>query len=156
MASLLSPAQQTSARNAIRSVFDTFARPLTLYLEAQTVTISTDPNWSRFGQSDQQLLDPAVVPQVYTVTGCVMYGEKQPFGYTTPYGGGAVGDGTQLKIRDADGTVRIKFDASGYALMQGAKRVVLDGFTFDIDTTPRPHGVIGAPDRWTYVLDKVE
>ncbi len=152
MSSTLSPTQQAIAKGLIRNVFDTFKRPLSLYLEATTVTISTDPNWSKFGQHDQNVLDPVVKPNVYTVSGCILYGDKQPYGYTEP---AARSNFNQLKIRDSDGTVRVKFDASGYALMQGVKRVVLDGFTFDVDSTPRPHGVVGAPDRWTFTLSRI-
>lgn len=153
MPSLLSSAQQAAARAAIRSVFDTFARPFNVYIEAQTVVVSTDPNWSRFGQHDQNVDQPEVAPIVYTITGCIKYANDQPYDFMAPY---AAGGAEQLKLRESDGKVRIKVDASGHALFQSAKRIVLDGVQFDNDSSPRPHGIVGQPDRWSYTISKID
>ncbi len=153
MSSLLTTYQQASYKAALDAVFDTFARPFVAYVEAQTVTISTDPNWSRFGQHDQNVFEPPVTPQPYILTGCIRYANNQSYDYMSPYPGGA---NEQLKLRESDGKVRIKVEASGHAIMQQAKRVVLDGMSFDNDSTPRPHGIVGAPNRWTYTLSKID
>lgn len=153
--SLLSVAQQTQYRDAISSVFWTFARPFDLYVNAQTVVISTSPTYSRFGFHDQNAPitedNSAVSPQVYTVTGCILYGNNQPWPYISPDVGG---DAQQLKLRDSDGKVRIKVEQQGYDLMKDAKTVVLDGFTFNLVSTARPHGIVGSPDRWTFTCEK--
>ncbi len=150
MQSLLTAAQQADYRQAISSIFWTFARPFSLYVEANTAVISTSPTFSRFGFHDQNAAvgaaNPAVTPQVYQVTGCILYGKDQPWPYISPDVGK---DAQQLKLRDSDGKVRIKVEATGYALMQGVQTVVLDGFTFVKDSTPRPHSIVGQPDRWT-------
>lgn len=153
MPSLLTTSQQAAYRAALNSVFDTFARPLVVYQEAETVTISTDPNWSRFGQHDQNVTQPEVTPVMYTITGCIRYANNQPYDFMAPY---AAGGAEQLKLRESDGTVRIKVDASGHALLQSAKRIVLDGMSFDNDSSPRPHGIVGQPDRWTYTISKLD
>lgn len=153
MSSLLTTAQQASYKIALNSVFDTFARPFLAYVEAQQVTISTDINWSRFGQHDQNVLSPPVTPQAYLLTGCIRYANNQPYDYMGPYPGAAA---EQLKLRESDGKVRIKVEASGHAIMQQAKRVVLDGMPFEIESSPRPHGIVGQPDRWTYSLNRID
>lgn len=155
--SLLTAAQQNQYKTALDSVFWTFARPFSLYIQAQTAYISTSPQFSRFGFHDQNVpvsaTNPPLTPQVYTVTGCILYGKNQPWDFTAFDGGS---NSQQLKLRDSEGKVRIKVEATGHALMQQVKTVVLDGWTFNLSSTPRPHGIVGQPDRWTYSLDKVD
>ncbi len=153
MPSLISLANQNLYRLPLRDVFDTFARPFSLYIEAKTVNISTDPNWSPFGQHDQMVTNPEVTPQIYTVTGCILYAAKQGYDYSTPYDGSQA---SQLKLRLSDGSVRIKVESNGYNLLKEAKQVVLDGTTFNVDSAVRPHGIIGAPDRWSFSLTAVD
>lgn len=153
MSSLLSVSQKSMIRASLKDVFDTFARPFTVYVEAQQLTISTDPSYSRFGQHDQNVDHPAVLPQSYTLTGCILYGSKQPFDYMASFG---TDTSKQNKVRVAEGKVRVKVDATGYALFKDAKRIVIDGINFDNDSTPRPHGIVGAPDRYSFDLTRVE
>lgn len=127
-----------------------FARPFSLYLEAQQAVINTDPNWSRFGQHDQNVLSPPVIPQVYIVSGCVQYGQKQPFPYTDPY---RFKDQQALKLRDPEGDVRIKVIQDGYDLMKNCQIVTLDGLVFNMNSTVRPHGLF-TPEVFTFVLNR--
>jgi hypothetical protein len=154
MPSLLSAAEQAAFQGAMRDVFDTFARPFAIYLDAQVANISTSLTYSRFGDHSQNAAisadNPAVTPVVYTVTGCIMYGNKQPWLDIAP------SPAQQLKLRESDGIVRIKVEATGHALLSQVKRVVLDGFTFQLNSTPRPHGIVGQPDRWTFTCEKVD
>lgn len=149
---LLSYSEKVSYDQALQNIFDTFSRPFLIYLEAQQATISTSLTFSRFGQHDQNAAinadNVAVTPQVYTITGCILYGNKQPWdylGFSVAHGKEAQQD----KLRDAFGTVRIKVDASGYGLLKQAKLLNLDGFDFNAVSTPRPHGLVGEPNRWT-------
>ena len=154
---LLSPAQKAAFDVAMGNQFDTFKRGFSIYVKAQTAVISTSPNYSRFGPHDQNAaisaVNPAVTPQYQVVSGCILYGNKQPWTYINP--GGVNGDSTQqLKIRESDGIVRIKVEADGYAIMKDCKMVELDGFQFQLNSTARPHGLVGAPTRWTFTLER--
>lgn len=152
--SYVSATQAAIYNAALDNLFATFARPFSLYVEAQTAVISTDPTYAGpFGQHDQNVFNPTVTPQVYTVTGCITYGRNQDNPYGEPYPGK---DASQLKNRDTDGTVRIKVQADGYALMRSCKQVSLDGFNFIMTSAPRPHGLLGAPSRWTFTLTRTE
>jgi hypothetical protein len=141
-------------QSALDDVFWTFARPFQMYVEAQTATISTSNTYSRFGQHDQNAAinadNSAVTPQVYTVTGCILYGNTQPWKFTSP---GDVGD---LKIRESDGIVRIKVETVGYNLLKNCQMVRLDGFDFQLQSNARPHGLVGQPTRFTFTLDKID
>lgn len=154
MASLIPESQAAIYRGALADVFDTFARPFSLYVEAQTATISTSQTYSRFGQHDQNAAinsdNVAVTPIVYTVTGCILYGNGQPW---TDFSAGQNG---QLKLKESQGKVRIKVEATGYELMKACRLVSLDGFSFQLNSNARPHGLLGAPTRWSFDLEKVD
>ncbi len=157
MPSLLSTTQQAEFQRAIADVFWSFARPFSLYVEANTAVISTSLTYSRFGMHDQNepvgVDNPAVTPQVYTVTGCLLYGENQPWTYISPDGATSA---QELKLREADGVIRIKVEATGHALLSQCKLVVVDGLQFQLNSTPRPHGIAGSPDRWTYRAEIIQ
>ena len=158
MPSYITDAQRLIYDAALQSQFDTFARPFQLFVEANVATISTSVEYSRFGQHDQNAAitteNTAVTPQFHTVTGCIYYGNKQPWIDISPDGVGQ--EAQQIKIKNSEGTVRIKVDATGYVLLKQVKLVNLDGFQFQIDSNARPHGLLGSPTRWTYTLQKVE
>ncbi len=142
---------------ALDQQFWSFARPFQLYLNQQQAVISTSPTYSRFGDHSQNAAitadNTAVVPQVYTVTGCILYGNQQPWPYVEP---GSRGNWHQDKIRESEGIVRIKVEVSGQALLSQCKNVSIDGFNFTLNSNARPHGLAGLPKRWTYTLQKVD
>lgn len=151
--SLLTDAQKSEYDAALYSLFEAFRRPMTLYLEASRATISTSPTYSRFGDHSQMAAittdNPAVTPLSYTISGCILYGNKQPWDYV-----GAPGP-VQDKLRESFGTLRLKVDPTGYALLKDAKQVVVDGFNFQLVSSPRPHGLV-TPTRYTFTLQKVD
>jgi len=149
MSSLFTPTQLTSYDAALDNVFDTFKRPIMAYVEAQAITLSSSMTYSRFGQHDQNVLNPPVTPQGTQIYACIRYGNGQAYDFMAP------GSDVQLKLRESEGLVRIKVDATGYEIMKNAKTVVLDGFTFTIDSTPRPHGLV-TPHRWTFMMRKTD
>ncbi len=141
---------------ALFGVFETFKREFTLYLDARTAVVNTTPNFAgMFGDASQNATGPGatpVAPQLYVLSGCIKYGNGQPWEFIGPVGN----NDQQNKVRESEGQVRIKVDRSGYALLKDCQQVVLDGFTFTLDTTPRPHGLVGDPDRWTFHMLKVD
>lgn len=148
--SLLTQAEKTAARGKLDDVWATFAQPFQMYVAAQQVTISTSPTFSMFGDHSQNAAitvdNTAVTPKAYTVTGCILFGNRQPWPYMDA--------SPELKLRNAEGTLRVRVDATGDALMRGAELVTVDGFDFTIVSTPRPHGLLGAANRWTYTLQR--
>lgn len=150
---LLNAAQENEYQAALMSVFWSFARPMQVYLLPNLAVISTSPTYSRFGDHSQNAPisadNPAVTPIQYTITGCVLYNNKQPWDYVS------VAD-AEDKIRQSQGVVRLKVEASGQALLSQVKNIELDGFQFTLDSNARPHGIVGAPDRWTYTARKAD
>ena len=154
----LSAAQKTAYDVAMANQFDTFKRPLSIYVEAQTANVSTSLTYSRFGPHDQNTAisvdNPAVTPVSYIVSGCILYGNRQPWPFISPEGAQSR-SAQELKLREADGVIRIKVEATGYALMKDCQIITVDGFQFQQTSTPRPHGLIGNPTRWTFHLQRI-
>lgn len=150
---LIPDSERTIMESALSDQFSTFMRALRIWSDAQSVTISTSPTYSMFGDHSQNSAitedNTAVTPQFAIISGCILYGDKQPWNFMGLEQG-------QLKLRGAEGDIRIKVQADGYALLNNAKLVTLDGFSFQSSSTPRPHGLIGSPTRWTFTYSRVE
>ncbi len=157
MQGYLSDDQKSIYTDALFTVFETFMRPFGLYLDGQTAVINTAPNFAgMFGDASQNTNGPLstpVTPQFFVLSGCILYANKQPWEYIEP---GARGNYQQNKIRESFGEVRLKVQPTGYALLKDAEQIVLDGFTFIIDSNPRPHGLVGKPNMYTFNLVKVD
>ena len=151
MSSLISDTEKAAMNAAMVNQFDSFKRGFTLYIEAQNAVISTAPTYAGiFGQEDQNVFNPQVTPQSYLISGCILYGNKQPWEYVEPQ---TRANYQQLKLRESQGIVRLKVDQSGYSLMAQCKKCQLDGFDFTMTSTPRAHGLF-SPQVYTFTLNK--
>jgi hypothetical protein len=153
MSSLIGPSAKAILENAAQQVFDTFKRPFTLYIDAQQTSLSTSPNYSRFGQHDQNVFNPAVNPQKYVISGCLLYQNMQQYEFVEPQNRTNY---QQDKLRNSFGILRLKVDGSGYSLLQGTKLINVDGFDFQLVSNARPHGMFDNPTRFTFTLIKVD
>lgn len=144
---LLSQAEMADMLAARSNQFATFARAFTLYQDAIQTTLILDPNWNPLTFGGQNQTGNPATPQPITISGCILYDKQQEWSYARPYVGRGPNEG-QLKIKDqTTRSVRIKVDPSGYALLGGpnaAKVVEIDGFTFNLESVARPHGLFGA------------
>lgn len=137
--------------------FQQFMRQFTVYTEAQTTYISTSPQYSRFGQHDQNVTNtgqsPRVTPNVTTINGTLLYAKGQPYSYVAPETRSSY---ETNKLRESFGTLRLKVDSTGYALLCNSKLVNVDGFDFKLISNARPHSVFGPPTRFDFLLQKVD
>ncbi len=142
---------------AMYSIFASFMRPFTIYVDAAVAVVNTNPNFAgMFGDASQQATGPTVTPmtpQSYLVSGCILYGNKQPWEFVEP---GSRGNYQQNKVRESEGLCRIKTTPTGYNLLKQCEQVTVDGITFVNDSTPRPHGLVGAPSYYTFNLKVVD
>ncbi len=157
MPSLVSPTQAAIYNSALQDQFDTFKGAIGIYVNAQTVTLSTSPTFSRFGQHDQNAMvgpdNTAVTPTLTTIYGTVYYGNGQKWEYIEP---GSRGNYQQDKIRESFGTVRIKVASDGYDMMKQCKLAILDGFQFTLISNAKPHGLLFPQTRWDFTLQKLD
>jgi hypothetical protein len=154
MASFFSNLEKNALSAEITNIADTFARPIIVCMEAKKVIISSDPNYNRFQANDLNLLsqNPENVPVTYAISGRIMYDTKQPTPLLSPYSASNTNDG-QIKIPVPESKVRIKVDASGFALLKDVKMLQFDGIMFELDGIQRPHGLFDS-QYWTFFLNR--
>jgi len=150
MASLLSDTEKAYLESQMQDVFDTFKRPLVVYSTPEKVYVSTDPNFSRFGQFGQNNEMEQVdinQQQAQTMYACILYGKNPSFEqFNKDKTGGTY---EQIKVSDSNMRVRIKVDIVGYNILKDAKLLELDGRQFVPDSPSRVHGLFGAT-RWSF------
>lgn len=121
-----------------------FLVPLYVYQEAQQTVVVSDPNFNPIDGYNQNNLNVTNLVNYTLISGRVLYDKQQEWAYARPYVGRGPNEG-QLKIKDqTTRSVRIKVDASGYALLNTAKKVQVDGFLFDLESIARPHGLFAS------------
>ncbi len=147
--SLIPAADKLSLNNVFNDVHSTFGRPITIYQSAQEVVLVTNPdNNFLYQQAPMNSLTSTVIQSgVYLAR--VLHGKRENL---VPFAGGGL---AQNQIRLAEGEVRIKLDPTGASYLAGAERFQLDDTMFNIDTTPRPHGLFD-PNFKTYYGKKVQ
>jgi len=142
--------------SGFQNAIDTFAiQPITIWQAPQQTYIATDPNWNPFSQPQQNVTGDVQVTQIMNlISGRVLYDKQQEWGFVRPYVGRGPNEG-QLKIKDqTTRSVRIKVDATGYALLSKApKEVDIDGFAFFLESVARPHGLF-LPNQYTFYFTR--
>jgi hypothetical protein len=149
VSSILSDAEWAAIAADLKSVADTFARPLKVYKEATHTVIVSDPNYNPFAPSNPGSADIQVTPNETVINGRITYDKLQDQAFVTPHGQSAA-QGAQIKVKDQTSrAVRVKVDEAGYLVLKDAKRVDIDGELFFPASNPRKHGVPGA---WYYTF----
>jgi hypothetical protein len=150
MSSLIPISEKISCEDAMQDVFDTFKRPIRIFKSPEKVYISTDPNFSRFGQFGRNDEMSKVVinqPVIETIEACILYGKNNSFEQYNK--SSSAGQNEQIKLRDTDTRIRIKVDIIGYNILKDAKLLDIDGRNFTRDSMPRCHGLF-AVTRWSF------
>jgi hypothetical protein len=151
VSSVLSPSDQEDIINGLQGVIDTFLRPIYVYQEPEQLVVITSQNYNPIDGYNQNNLGVQNLANFSIISGRVLYDKQQEWAYVRPYVGRGPNEG-QIKIKDqTTRSVRIKVDVSGYALFSTAKQIKLDGFAFNIESQPRPHGLF-TPTSWTFYL----
>ena len=147
--SLLTDQEKAQLQLELQSGVATFFRALTVYQEANRTVIVTDPNYNPYtSTNNQNSLDVQFTPVATIISGAVLWDKVQEWPFLTP------GVGAEIKIKDqTKQAVRIKTDASGWALLSTSKQVEVDGTLLSRTTNPRPHGLF-TPDRYTFYFTR--
>jgi hypothetical protein len=150
MASLLTDAEKASIVADFKSGIDTFVRPFTIYQEAAHIVLITDPNYNPLEAYNQNSTSITNVPNYTTISGRILYDKNQEWSFINPLKGG---NAAEIKEKDQTSrSVRLKVDGSGYALLQTAKKVQIDGNLFDLASIARPHGLFGTETYTFYFV----
>ncbi len=145
----LSDAEKASISADYKVAMDTFMRPLSVYQEATHTVIVSDPNYNPYTAYNQNVTDILNTPTLNLCSGRIMWDKQQEWKFLRPQGL-SNSDVAQVKTKgQVTQAVRLKVDASGYALLATAKKVQIDGVMLDRESEPRPHGIF-SPDAWTF------
>jgi len=150
MAGFITDADKASIASVFHGAMETFFVPIYLWGNANMMVVSEDPNYNRFNAVDQNNLNPENTAIEYIVSGRVLHEHKQDYQYATH----EFGEKENNKIYTPQGETRIKVDASGAALIFGAKELQLNGIHFRIASAARPHGLFSG-DYVTFMLKRV-
>lgn len=146
MGGLLNDDQKAAIFADFARAMETFARPLTVYQEAQRTVVVSNPDFNPIEDWNQNNTDIQNTPVFSTISGRILWSKDQEWRYLTP--GGL--HPSQLKLKDATkASCRLKVDSTGYALLRTAKKVQIDGILMDPDSEPRQHGPFGT-GFWTF------
>lgn len=155
MPSLLTDAEKAELESAITDVFDTFKRLITVYSAPEITYVSTDPNFSRFGQFGQnnemstEISNEPVSQQIYAT---VLYNKNPEFEqFNKDKTGGTY---EQIKLKDHKVKVRIRVEAAGYQILKDVKKIELDSRMFEVDSPPRGHGLF-TTTRWDFFFKEI-
>lgn len=147
--SILSSSEKAEMVSDFNKVVDVFVRPIYVYQEATMTVVITDPNYNPIDGYNQNNVNVTNVANYSLISGRVLYDKQQEWAFVRPYVGRGPNEG-QLKIKDqTTRSVRIKVDVTGYALLNTAKKVQVDGELFDLESIARPHGLF-MPNYYTF------
>lgn len=153
MSSFLSDSQKDSLGNQFFKLHDTFARPITIWKNAQQTVISSNPSnnylfeKAPFNDTTQKVLVSG------TFMARILYDKYE---LLTQFNGtsASAGSANQVNLKRENGGVRIQVDITGANYLFDAQTVTFDGEIFDISSTERPHGLF-PPKFYSFYLNKL-
>ncbi len=140
----LNDSEKAELGAAFHEAMSSFFVPIVIYSAPERTIVSEDPTYNRFNGVDQNNLTPDNTPIRHVVSGRIQYGTQQPL-EGEPY----------HKVYIPEGMVRVKIDNSGAALLYAAKEIELNGDLFNVDSSPRRHGIFSGTYT-TIFLKKVQ
>lgn len=141
MASLLTNSEKAELEAVRDDIFDTFARSITCWTTPEKTILSSDTNYNFTymgpdGDSDTDYVE--YQPNSGTFMACINYDKKLERYFASPQG---TRDESFRLIFD-NGTVRVKLKKEDYDnFIKNSINFQFDGYNFDLDKTPRPHGL---------------
>lgn len=151
---LLTTAQKVYLGDQLNAIHDTFARPLVIIRQAQQISVSENPTHNFIfdsGPDNTNNTTTTNTPVTGVFNGRILYDKKQVLNF---FGSARGNKEDAVVVKLTDGEVRIKLDPTGQAFIAGATRVSFDGTVFEIDTSPRPHGLF-ITQFYTYRLKRL-
>jgi len=125
MASYLSSAQKSVIAGVFDNMHDTFARDITIYQVKNKIFVSTNNTYNALYK---RIKDSAYERKEVTSTTAkarILYVDKQ-------LERDLAGLAAQINVPLSEGMVRVKIDASTYALFKKASEIEIDGDPFNI------------------------
>lgn len=150
MSSFISDGEKSELSAIFGDIHDTFKRAIYAYVDGPLTIISHDPNYSSvYGSPVPESPGASIDKTPITFYGRILHGDGQKIRLSD------VGDDMALKLKMADGTVRVKVDSAGKDILDRAKKIEVDGYMYEKDSTSRPHGLF-TPNFYTFFLRRLD
>lgn len=143
MASLISATLKARATSAFQNLHDSFAREITAYQIAGSVSIATNSTYNSIYKKASQAPNQTLATISQTLNARIYYGEINENLFSPS--NSSVGE--QSKIRIPNGSALLVVDADGYEFLKSSKRVQVDGKNFGLASDDTPMGMF---DRVCY------
>lgn len=151
--SYLSDAVKTQLSDEFNNLHATFGRNITIWKTATQTIVSTDPanNYMFAGAPGNS--ETVTVQNSGVFLARILYGKKQDMSMfnTVQWRNSAEQNNLWLQ----EGEMRIKLDPTGAAFLAGCEKVTVDGTTFEVVTSKRPHSLVGTPNFFDFMLRKL-
>ncbi len=148
--SLLTDAEKIDLSNQMWIVHDTYARPIAIYQTAYQTVISTNPSTNILFDNAPFNSPTETVIQSGIFQARILYGKKQDVSYLSSH------QTEQNMILLEDGEVRLRVDATGAAFLSSCERATFDDTIFTVESSQRPHSLVGAPNFFDFYLKRVQ
>lgn len=149
--SLISDGDKNYLDSIMGQIHDTFKKLMYAHQDGELTIISHNENYNSI-YSNHQLGDGVnsiITPKKTQFYGRILHDNKQHLK------GVDVGDENSIKLRISDGQTRIKVDSIGKSIIEKAKKIEIDGFLYEIETSARAHGLF-SHNFFTFYLKKVD
>lgn len=150
----ITPSQQLSLSNEFFRLHATYARDVVIFQTATETVVYSNPNENTLFENAPFNSTTNIIINSGVFKARILYGKKQESSlFSTPQRDGA---GTQNVIYLEEGEVRLRVDATGAAYLASCQRVTFDDTIFNVETSPRPHSLIGTPNFFDFYLKKIQ
>lgn len=149
MADLLTVSERSSYQEAMQNLHDTFARDIVIYQTASKTLVSTNPkhNFMYGSAGDGSAIEQVVISGTFKAR--IHYPNEAKLEQFLRAGGSKNDDQIQLKRRGWK--VKLIVDESVKSILEKCERIEFDGVTYAVDSSARPHGVVGV-QFWDFYL----
>lgn len=154
MSSFINQLNKVLFADQFNVLHNTFARPISIYRNAEQIVINTNPANNFLFQGENVPFNDTVkdIPVSGVFNARIRYNTKQDLEMFAGLGGRKQG-GEQINIQQSKGVVRIKVDPTGSTYLFGANRITFDGTIFTLRSDQRPHGLF-IPNFYDFFLQK--
>lgn len=145
---LLNASQVAQGKQAMKNIFDTFARdlPVRFYRTAKQ-TVMVDPNYS--SDWDQNINKNKKVSQYREFKCRVWYEEREVFENFMP------GADKNVRYSAQYNRIKIQMELDAYEYLRGTERITFNGAEYNFDSSPRGLGILDTIDIYEIILQRV-
>ncbi len=144
MASFVTDSEIASYQSAMSQLHDTFKRPIIIYQSPSQTIVTTNVNHNFLYPSSEDNISQNTDVANTVVSGLyyarIHYWHEQKTDFLKNNNNDS---SEQINVRRKEGSVKLVLDENAYNIIKTCRRVTFDSGVYQVESDPRPHGVIG-------------